>query len=383
MIKKVSFWFYFLYYGAMSAFMPFLVLFYQELNFSGTQIGILTGIAPLITIVGAPLWTGIADTRHRHKQVMNLAILVGMVTGIVFPLLRTALIVMMVYSLFSFFTSPIISLGDSATIAALGAEKSKYGRIRLGGTIGWGVIGPLIGLLVASYGLRMSFWSYAALMLVLLLISQELVFPARSDSGSLFKGMQHFIKSHRWVFFLTLAVIAGMGFSVINNYLFPYMKSFGATESIMGLSLTISVLAEIPVLFFAHVFIRRIGTQRVLHLAVFLTVLRMLLMVVFDSVLGILFAQLLNGLNFPLFWAAGVSFADENSPAGTKSMALGLFSAMVVGFGFALGGLLGGILLEAIGGRWMFLVMSLLTLVGLLTIMLFQALWKKRAPVPV
>ncbi len=363
--------------------MPFLVLFYQELDFSGTEIGILTGIAPLITLIGAPLWTGIADTRHRHKQVMSMAIGVGIVSGMIFPFLRTALVVMLVFSLFTFFTSPIISLGDSATIASLGDEKNKYGRIRLGGTIGWGVMGLLIGFLVDYYGIRMSFWSYAILMFLLLLLCQKLVYPARGDGGSIWRGLQQFVNNYRWVFYLVLAVIAGMGFSVINNYLFAYLKDCGASESVMGLSLTISVLAELPVLYFSHVLLKRFGIQNLLRIAVFFTVLRMLVMVVFNSVTGILFAQLLNGLNFPLFWAAGVSFADHNSPAGTKSMALGLSSSMIVGFGFALGGLLGGLLLDAIGSRYMFLVMGLVTLAGLVIIMAIEAWWKNRVLKPI
>jgi hypothetical protein len=35
--------------------LPYIVLYYQGLGFSGAQIGMLTGMSPLITMVGAPL----------------------------------------------------------------------------------------------------------------------------------------------------------------------------------------------------------------------------------------------------------------------------------------------------------------------------------------
>jgi len=56
-MKKIwPFSFYFLYFAALSSFMPFLVLYYQDLKFTGAQIGLLTGIPPLITLFAAPLW---------------------------------------------------------------------------------------------------------------------------------------------------------------------------------------------------------------------------------------------------------------------------------------------------------------------------------------
>ena len=74
-MKKIwPFSFYFLYFAALSSFMPFIVLFYQELQFNGTQIGLLTGIPPLITLVAAPFWTGVADASRRHRLIMSLGI---------------------------------------------------------------------------------------------------------------------------------------------------------------------------------------------------------------------------------------------------------------------------------------------------------------------
>jgi len=59
--------------------------------------------------------------------------------------------------LFNIFISPVASLADSATMTMLGEERAMYGRVRLGGTIGFGLFAPIAGALVENYGLKIGF----------------------------------------------------------------------------------------------------------------------------------------------------------------------------------------------------------------------------------
>ena len=77
MKKFWPFTFYLLYFAALSSLMPFLVLFYRELGFSGAPIGLLTGVPPLITLVASPLWTGVADAKNWHRWMMGFGLLVA------------------------------------------------------------------------------------------------------------------------------------------------------------------------------------------------------------------------------------------------------------------------------------------------------------------
>ena len=77
MRKFWPFSFYFLYYAAIATYAPYTVLYLQSLDYSGTQIGILMGILPLITLVSTPFWTGIADRTDRHRLVTSITMLIG------------------------------------------------------------------------------------------------------------------------------------------------------------------------------------------------------------------------------------------------------------------------------------------------------------------
>lgn len=77
----------------------------------------------------------------------------------------------------------------------LGAEKEMYGRVRLGGTIGWGLAAPLAGMLVQAYGLKLAFWGYALLMFLGLIVSQGLRYGKSEKGISILDGLRTLLAS--------------------------------------------------------------------------------------------------------------------------------------------------------------------------------------------
>ena len=365
-MKKIwPFSFYFLYFAAFASLLPFFVLFYQELGFNGTQIGLLAGIPPLITLFGAPFLAAVADSTRRHRLIMGLGIAVAIGVMMIMPSQTAFVVVFILIVIFNIFMSPVSPLADSATISMLGEERAMYGRIRMGGTIGWGLMAPVAGWVVENYGLRLGFLIFCAIMLVNLFVSQKFNFGKVEEHESRNGGIRALLANRPWVFFLFVSFLGGVGIFSVAAYLFPYMAELGANESQMGIALTISTLTELPVFFFGHRLVRQFGSSRLFIIAMVLIGIRSLLYGAIGSPFQIYIVQAFSGMIFPVMWLAGVSYADENAPAGLKSTAQGVFGAMTFGFGAALGGFVGGLLLESMGGRGMFFVMGIVILVGL------------------
>jgi PPP family 3-phenylpropionic acid transporter len=365
-MKKIwPFTFYFLYFSAFAAALPFFVLYYQKLGFNGTQIGLLTGIPPLITLFASPFWTGLADARGWHKFVMGLGMVVSAIAIFLLPSFTGFALVFVMIILFNIFISPVSSLADSATMNMLGEERAMYGRIRLGGTIGFGLFAPIAGALVENYGLKIGFWTFSAIMVANLFISQRFSHAAHEAEASNGGGIRVLLTSRRWINFLFLSFLGGIGGFSAASYLFPYMAEMGANESTMGLALTIATLTEIPVFFFGNQFVRKFGSYGLLTLSLALFGVRCLLFAAVSVPSLVLVVQVFGGMIFPAMWAAGVSYADENAPAGLKSTAQGLFGAASFGVGAAFSGFISGLLLESVGGRGMFFVLGIIILLGL------------------
>jgi PPP family 3-phenylpropionic acid transporter len=173
------------------------------------------------------------------------------------------------------------------------------------------------------------------------------------------------LRDRNWIFFLLISFLGGLGAFSVAVFLYPYMAGLGATETQMGIAAFVATLTELPVFFFGNRLIRRFTSRGLFVTAIILMAIRALMFAAVDAPFMVYIVQAIGGTMFPLMWLAGVSYADENAPAELKSTAQGLFSAMCFGFGSAVGGFIGGILLESMGGRSMFFVFGVVMLVAL------------------
>jgi PPP family 3-phenylpropionic acid transporter len=373
MRKFWPFSFYFLYFAGIASFAPYMVLYYQSVGLTGAQIGLLTGITPLITLFSVPFWTGLADTTNRHRLIMSVAMLVGITALLILPYLNTYALIFIVAIVFSTFFTSVVAFSDSATMFMLGNQKDLYGRMRLGGTIGFGLTATIAGILVESYGLKIAFWSAALFFFLGFLVSLKLKHGRTTRKGTANWGqIPEFLRNPHWLIFLVLAFTGGLAFSAWNIYFFPFMEELGAREATMGLALTIGTIAEIPVMLFINRLILRFKSYGLLILALAFTGLRMLLYAVAFTPEFVLLVQILNGVSFPILFVAGVSYADELAPEGLHTTAQGLFNAMLSGIGSATGGFLGGLLLAKIGGRGLYLVLGVVIFSVLIAVTLIR-----------
>ncbi|MGE5249290.1 MAG: MFS transporter [Bacteroidota bacterium] len=380
MIKSWPFLFYFVFFAALSSLAPYIALYYQSIGLTGAQIGLLTGLGPLITLVAAPLGTGFADATHRHRLVMSLALLAVVVFGLVAPSIRNFELLLLVVSVFMFAQAPIIPLGDNATMTMLGEKRAMFGRIRLGGSLGWGAMALVAGQIIDRNGIAWSFWVYAAGMALALLVAQGLRFGRAEPGGSFRRGMRDLLADRHWVLFLGMAFCAGVGMASINTYQFVYMAEIGASKTLMGLSLALSTLSELPVMFFGNRLLKRFSPQGLLLVGMLTIGVRVLLYAAFNTAGPILALQVLHGLTFPAIWIAGVAYAHEHAPAGLAATGQGLFGATMTGLGAAVGGMAGGLLIGAMGGRGMYVVFGVVVLAAALGLSVVQRLMPASRP---
>lgn len=353
-----SYAFYFLYYAGAAALIPFLAIHYKSLGFSGGQIGMLSAVIPLVSLFSGPLWGWLADASRRHQQALILAMMGAIGFAILLAIPHSFYILLVMLMLFAFFSAPVMPLVDNATLAALGDHKDHYGRIRLWGAMGWGVAAPVIGYLTESAGLRWAFGGYVLLMGLGVLVALQLSIRSPHINVLVSQDIRVVLQDPRWRIFLIVAFVGGILLSAIGSFLFIYLQDIGAHKTLLGFTLTVATLSELPVLYFSSVFLKRWGMLNLMIVALFFFAIRASAYSFISMPWMALPIQLLHGLTFSLMWVAGISYADRIAPQGMSATAQGLFSGVTLGVGSAAGSLLGGFLFDAVGAIWMFRVMA-------------------------
>jgi PPP family 3-phenylpropionic acid transporter len=357
--------FYFIFYAGGACLFPFLTLFYAERGLTGTQIGFLSALPPMINLFAAPFWTALADSTGKHKQILMLTI-VGAISASMLVLYagKGAWIILMI-AILAFLSAPIMPLMDNESMRMLGGKKQQYGRIRMWGAIGWGVSAPVLGGLIETYGLQWSFWGYAALIFIGFLVASRLEFSSGGVAGPFWQGMKHFGKNHSWLLFLSVVFIGSVSLSTVSNYMFLYMDNLGISKWIMGIALTVATISEIPVLYFANRLLEKMNAFTLMLLALFFVGMRVLLLSFASTAVMFLLIQLLHGFSFSLAWSAGVSFADQIAPPGLTATAQGMYAAVQLGIGTAAGAILGGFLYQTLGAVQMYRIIAVMITIAI------------------
>lgn len=113
----------------------------------------------------------------------------------------------------------------------------------------------------------------------------------------------------------------------------------------MGLSITATCVAEVPVFHFSGSIIKRLGISGSADLVLAAFVVRLVAystMSTWPTVWLVLAVEPLHGLTFGLAWATGTAFAKSAAPPGLEATMQSAFQSTYFGLGTGFGGLVGG-----------------------------------------
>lgn len=267
----------------------------------------------------------------------------------------------------------LFSLSDAACYALLGDRPDLYGRQRLFATISWGAIAFVTGyfndLASASFGST----TYAPGFYIMTVLSAADLFilckiidlKQATFSQNIWKDIGSLFSSCRIVAFATAVVIVGGLTGMLWNYQFWYLQTLGASQLLLGLTITVQCLAaEVPFFFFSGWIIDRLGHALCLILTFFAFALRYFLYYLLTNPWYVLPIEILHGWTYGVFYASMTSFATHYAPPGTEATMQGVLGGLFEGLGLAVGSLLSGVGFDQLGGRHTFLTAAVVSAVS-------------------
>lgn len=361
-IVKVA---YFFWFGAMGSLIPYLSLHYLDIGLTGRQIGLLFGVAPFVTLVSTPLWGAVADILRQHKRIMAITISGVCLCVLGIFLARDVRLLLLFAVLNTLFTAPSIALLDHTTLSLLGERRSRYGRQRVWGAVGWGVMGTLVGYLTQWMGLSWSFYAFFVMMGVTLAIALRL--PIESPPARVpYAAALRVLMQRRWLIIVFVTVFVQMAARATGfGFLTLHLNDLGATRGVIGLSVAIASISEVPIFFFGSFLLDAFGRRGTLLFSLVATFLLLLGYGLAPSPSVILVVQILQGPALSGMWIAAIDYTRTAAPEGMGATTQALLESVVWGMGVGTGNLVAGVLYDAVGAAMLFRVAATAVAVAL------------------
>mmetsp|Transcript_84249 Transcript_84249/g.148913 ORF Transcript_84249/g.148913 Transcript_84249/m.148913 type:complete len:200 (+) Transcript_84249:2-601(+) len=173
-----------------------------------------------------------------------------------------------------------------------------------------------------------------------------------------------------------------MGMQHVSQFLFLYMEErFHSTDILMGLSVTVTVIFEVPIFAFGEYLLPKLGPTGLIAIAMGSFAIRVFGYTIVPTAPWMLVLEPLHGVTYACFTLATVHYMNDHVPMHMISTAQGFMSS-VAGAGSAFGAILGGwVMVQPSGGLLLFRSDTVIMFVVLFLFILSQIKCKRtRAP---
>ena len=323
------------------------------LKFSGTETGAVFGTTALASMI-SPFFVGlIADRFFASERVLAVLHLLG--AGLLYLVTTQTTFgpvygIMLAYCLCYF---PTVSLTNSITLRQIKDPGKDFPLIRVFATIGWVVIGLVVGqmgieathvpfLIAAGASLLMSAFS-----LTLPHTPPENKGEAITVRSILGLDALDMLKDRSFLVFVIASILACIPltfyFSFTNAYLNELKVSNAAGKMALGQVSEIGMMLLMPLIF------RKVSVKFILLMGLAAWSLRYALLAFGNPDSGMwmfYLAILLHGVCYDFFFMTGQLYTDMQAPPKLRSAAQGLIIFLTYGVGMFIGSLLSGVAID-------------------------------------
>lgn len=247
----------------------------------------------------------------------------------------TFLLIAVLLLMSSFFRCGIFPILDATSMELLEGSRIRYNKERLWGSVGWGIFALLSGMLldVTSLGdFSTCFYLSVSLTSVATVSVGCLRFPDQSTVQNVNNLNRVLYRAEVLVFF-SLALVMGFSFGIVGTYLLLYLEDLQGPYSLMGLTMTLSCLSEVPFLYISGTIAQHVGHHGIILIALVCYTLRFVAYSFINMPWLVIPFELLHGITYGASWAGCSFYANHIAPSGLANSLLKIFTALYMGLG--------------------------------------------------
>ena len=349
---------YFVFYASFSGFVAFRNVLLEEMGMSGVQIGLVGSLWVLGGVIAQPGWGFVADYTQSPKRVLAVAATLSALAILSYPFgasipSATFLIVAVGTVVYSATRAPIVPISNSLVLR----QGFDYGYVRSFGSVAFGGSVLAIGFALAEFTTSLVVYLYAAGMVVFVALVvglpdvEEAVFEANLGVETV-----RLLRQPRFRVVLLTAFL--LGFVSISGGAFfsVYMRAVGLGDGLTGLAWAGKTAVE--AVLFLYLGRTALSYGSIIALGGASYAAGYLGLWSLPTLGPVFLANLGLGAGVALLYYALVNLAHECAPQHLDSTAQTLLTGVGVGAGGAVGQVVTGWLVDAVGVQQMYLYLS-------------------------
>jgi len=313
-VKKQFILLYAFMYMVFSVYNTFIPVYFDNLGYTKSFIGILFATGAIVSIITQPLW-GIAGDRAKTKNTVLKAAIAG--SAILFalhPLSNNYLYLILVMVLFTFFQSPILPLTNAITLEYINEnQRIRFGPIRTAGTVGYAMISLLAGIFVEKNLYRI-FILYFILSIVILYFTYKIPTVKGHQSRSNKVSFSELFKNRELMILLAFNLVIWTTMQIYSTFFPIYFKQIGANNTLLGAAIFLSAISEVPFLIYADRIIDKAGIKVVLISSALIMGVRWLILSIVENIYIVFLLCTLHGVSAIVFMYCLATYISKEVP---------------------------------------------------------------------
>ncbi|CAL1274948.1 unnamed protein product [Larinioides sclopetarius] len=247
----------------------------------------------------------------------------------------------------------IFTLSDTACCESVQKNGADYGKQRLWGAVGWGLLAPIGGLLTDYTGDYIAVWIVFAILSIFMIwniLKLNLVKP--HFSKDILKNVGTIMKEKEFLFFELGVFFNGIGLGFIWFYLMWFVTSIGGTRLVCGLTQTVQCfVGELPFMFFSGWMLKKMGYFNILTISLLAYCVRFFWYSFLDNPWLILPIEWTHGITYGVFYTSIATYAKMSAKPGTETTTQSVIFATYDGLGAGFGNVFAGLGFDYLGAH--------------------------------
>ncbi len=333
--------FYFSYYSFVGVFPTYITLYLAFRGIDAFEIGVLMSLMQAMRIVGPNLWGWMADWTGQRARVLQFTAASALVafTGFFFGggFWYFAFFMIAV----NLFTSAQGPLSDALILAEMKGNMSRYGQLRLWGSVGYVVMTAASGFVLDWTGIGLMPWVGAVILGTVLLVSLKLYQVPRPVAERERVSVLEVLFRRDVAAFMVSGSFMLAAHSALYAFYSLYLSRLGYTSVTIGLMWAIGATAEIVFFIYQGPVVKRFGIKAIMLASLLAAVVRFALIGAgAESFIVLLLAQLLHAATFGAHHVASILSVQKWFSGPLQARGQALFISVSYGIGGTLGGFL-------------------------------------------